>query len=254
MTPPELSHDEIEELVAADALSGLSELEGQRLRREMAEHGPDCPECARLLADYAGVAGELPLVAEPMALSPGAGSRLLERIHTDERTDGHRVGTLASRRDADRPPSDGVRVERGAARTRRWLATAAVAAAVAVVAGAIGYVLAPRGGSAVRVATFATAPGRSLAVAYTPGSAEARIVGANVPPPPAGRVYELWYRPPGSTVMRPAGTFAPRSAGVVDAAVHVGASFDALAVSVEPRGGSPHPTTAPIYLVRVPAS
>ena len=78
------------------------------------------------------------------------------------------------------------------------------------------------------------------------------VIGSNVTEPPDGKVYELWFLPEGGARMEPAGTFAPRR-GSVHASVQLGKSFTALAVSVEPRGGSEQPTTAPLYLARIPA-
>jgi hypothetical protein len=103
------------------------------------------------------------------------------------------------------------------------------------------------------VATLAAGP-RSLSVVYTPGATHGVVIGSNLAPPPQGKVYELWFRIPSTTTMRPAGTFTVRG-GQVRAPVTLGSSFDLLAVSVEPRGGSKQPTTTPIYVKEVrPAS
>jgi hypothetical protein len=50
--------------------------------------------------------------------------------------------------------------------------------------------------------------------------------------------------------MESAGTFVPQG-GTVLAPVSVGSSFVAVAVSVEPAGGSEHPTAEPVYLTKV---
>jgi len=100
------------------------------------------------------------------------------------------------------------------------------------------------------VATLAAAGDRSLAVTFRPGAREAWVVGTGLPDPAGGKVYELWYRTGASPRMQPAGTFSPRD-GTVVSKVDVGTSFDRLAVSVEPSGGSEQPTTTPIYIVSV---
>lgn len=76
------------------------------------------------------------------------------------------------------------------------------------------------------------------------------LIAGNLPPLASGRTYEMWVIPKGG---------APRSAGLFDAApegsaLHLlpgpldAASLGAVAVSVEPRNGSPAPTTTPIIV------
>lgn len=255
-------HDQIEELIVADALDGLDPAERDRLFREMAEHGPDCPDCARLLAEYGEVAGWLALALEPVPLSVDAEERLLRAA---------RGGSDSGLEPSQQVPTDDhdeavVLPERSArpaiARWRRWAAAASAAAVLAAVAGAVGWAIAPRGQATqsqflafvaapgTRVVTLAAGDGRSLAVAFRPGQHEAWVVGTGLPDPEGGKVYELWYRTGTSTRMTPAGTFSP-SDGTVVAKVEVGSAFDTLAVSVEPPGGSQQPTSKPVYLVSV---
>jgi len=237
MTGPERSHEQLEALIAADSLGGLSEPERTAMLDEMAEHGSGCADCARLTAEYREVATRVALLAEPVALSAGASDRLLE-LATAEREPA--AGTSSVRR---RAPS---RVGAGG----RWIAAVAVAASLAA-AGVVGYSVAPRPG-APHVVSFAAPAGQSLAVAYQPGSDRGLVIGSNVMAPAVGKVYELWFLPTGSARMEPAGTFAPTN-GTVRASVRLGKSFTTLAVSVDPRGGSRQPTSAPVYLVRPPA-
>jgi hypothetical protein len=255
-------HDQIEELIVADALDGLDAAERDRLFREMAEHGPDCPDCARLLAEYGEVAGWLALALEPVPLSADAEERLL-RAARGEPASGLRPSEQGPTGDHDEAVMLPERSARPAiARWRRWAAAASAAAVLAAVAGAVGWAIAPRGpgvqskflayvaAPGTRVVTLAAGDGRSLAVAFRPGQREAWVVGTGLPDPEGGKVYELWYRTGTSSRMAPAGTFSS-SDGTVVAKVEVGASFDTLAVSVEPRGGSEQPTSNPIYLISV---
>jgi len=143
----------------------------------------------------------------------------------------------------------------------RWVAAAAVAAAIAIVAGVAGYAV--RGGGSpaarqfvsfvaqpgTRVASFPAKDRQRLAVAYRPGHTEAWVVGANLDAPANGKVYELWYHPTGGSKMAPAGTFVPSDGSVVIPAT-VGSSFDTLAVTVEP-GFQNQPTTQPIFVTTV---
>ncbi|HKU82134.1 MAG TPA: anti-sigma factor [Candidatus Tumulicola sp.] len=68
--------------------------------------------------------------------------------------------------------------------------------------------------------------------------------------PPRGRVYQVWTLPKGAKAMVPASTFVPDAHGVAVIALAADArATAAVAVSVEPEGGSKRPTTKPILLV-----
>jgi hypothetical protein len=67
--------------------------------------------------------------------------------------------------------------------------------------------------------------------------------------PPAGKVYQAWTQPKGSKTMVPQPTFVPDKRGVVVVTLSADASkTHAVAVSIEPPGGSKAPTTSPIVL------
>jgi anti-sigma-K factor RskA len=237
MTPVELPHDELEELIAADALDGLSEADHDRMIEEMARHGADCADCRRLILAYAETAGRLAMAADPLPLSAGAEDRLIE---------------LARGVEWEVPAAPATVRSISTGRVRRWAAAAVVAAVLALVAGAVGYALAPNGpGGGVRVASFKASAGQTLAVAFSPGTHEAWIVGSNIAAPPNGKVYELWFQSGGTGPMHPAGTFSPTGGGVLSP-VSIDPSFSLLAVSVEPPGGSPAPTSAPVFVASPP--
>ena len=70
-----------------------------------------------------------------------------------------------------------------------------------------------------------------------------------LPPLPRGHVYQAWTLPKGGTVMSPSLTFTPTGIGTTlvplpDDATRV----VAVAVSVEPQGGSRAPTTKPAFV------
>lgn len=68
--------------------------------------------------------------------------------------------------------------------------------------------------------------------------------------PPRGRVYQVWTLSKGGKTMAPGSTFVPDAHGVAVIALAPDArSTAAVAVSVEPEGGSKHPTSKPIMLV-----
>lgn len=74
------------------------------------------------------------------------------------------------------------------------------------------------------------------------GDGRAVLVAENLPPTPEGEVYETWLMHGG--VPEPAGLFQPRDGG--DAAAPIEGPIDeaeAVAVTIEPSGGSPVPTS-----------
>jgi anti-sigma-K factor RskA len=74
----------------------------------------------------------------------------------------------------------------------------------------------------------------------------------NLPAPPAGHVYQAWTLPKGSKTMAPSSTFTPENGGVAVLRLPAQATaVEAVAVSVEPEGGSKQPTTKPIAVVRI---
>jgi anti-sigma-K factor RskA len=67
--------------------------------------------------------------------------------------------------------------------------------------------------------------------------------------PPTGKVYQAWTLPKGSKTMAPSITFKPGASGETLIRLPVLAdAVVAVAVSVEPAGGSKQPTTKPIAL------
>ncbi|MGW6391040.1 anti-sigma factor [Streptomyces sp. NPDC055103] len=79
---------------------------------------------------------------------------------------------------------------------------------------------------------------------------QAVFAASGMAPPPAGKVYQLWYDDDGT--MRPAGLMDPGATaeatlleGPVDGAAGMG-------ITVEPAGGSPQPTSAPVAVLAFP--
>ena len=73
-----------------------------------------------------------------------------------------------------------------------------------------------------------------------------------LPAPPPGRVYQAWTLAKGAKTVAPSVTFEPSSGGVAVVRLPEAATtIAAVAVSVEPEGGSKQPTTKPIALVRI---
>jgi hypothetical protein len=60
-------HDRVEELLAARALDGLDPEEAALAERALVEHVPGCARCREALDGFSAVAGDLGLLAEPVA-------------------------------------------------------------------------------------------------------------------------------------------------------------------------------------------
>jgi anti-sigma-K factor RskA len=69
---------------------------------------------------------------------------------------------------------------------------------------------------------------------------------------PAGRVYQAWTLAKGAKTVRPSVTFTVANSNTTIVEIPAGAqSLAAVAVSIEPAGGSRQPTTKPIALVKL---
>ena len=75
------------------------------------------------------------------------------------------------------------------------------------------------------------------------------VVRGTLPPPPAGKVYELWLQRPDGTMAR-AGLVSD-VAGIRDGVVLQGdaATATGAGITLEPAGGSDAPTSTPLALV-----
>lgn len=72
---------------------------------------------------------------------------------------------------------------------------------------------------------------------------------SKLPSLPRGRVYQAWTAPKGSSNVLPSVTFTPNAEGVAVVALPVDATrVGAVAMSVEPEGGSKSPTTTPAFV------
>lgn len=75
----------------------------------------------------------------------------------------------------------------------------------------------------------------------------------NAPRLPAGKVYQAWTLPQGSKRMAPSVTFVPEKGRVLLRLPVNAAQIAAVAVSVEPVGGSAQPTSKPVFVVLFPS-
>lgn len=95
------------------------------------------------------------------------------------------------------------------------------------------------------------ASGTSGTVVLSPSRHQAVLVASSLPVLPDGRVYEAWTNQPDPV---PAGTFTPDQAKIMVALPARALAAQSVAVTVEPVGGSAHPTTDAIFTVNIPQS
>jgi len=73
-----------------------------------------------------------------------------------------------------------------------------------------------------------------------------------LPAPPKGKVYQAWTLHNGAKLMSPSVTFVPNRNGVAVVQLPVNASqIAAVALSVEPEGGSKQPTSTPTFVLKL---
>lgn len=78
------------------------------------------------------------------------------------------------------------------------------------------------------------------------------LVMRTLPALPAGHVYQAWTLAPGAKSVAPSVTFVPDNRGfVVVSLPEASANVSAVAISVEPVGGSQAPTTTPLFVRKV---
>lgn len=91
-------------------------------------------------------------------------------------------------------------------------------------------------------ATVVTSRSQNRAVFLTSG----------LPDLPGGETYQLWFNDAG--VMRPAGLVAPGFGTRTVLLQGTIGQAEGMGITIEPAGGSPHPTSAPIALMAFPAT
>lgn len=77
------------------------------------------------------------------------------------------------------------------------------------------------------------------------------IVLQDLPTPPHGKIYQAWTLAKGHKRVAPSVTFAPRGSTTVVRLPEAVSAVAAVAVSIEPEGGSTQPTTKPIAVVNI---
>lgn len=212
--------------VAAYALGALDPAEAEAF----AAHLATCSVCREELAEFENVVAALPMSAPRHPAPAALRQRVLEAVAAEPRT---APAARPERRRQARP---------WAALSRPSLALGLTA--IIVVAVVLGLTLG--GGSPhTRVYTAQVMGSAGTAkLAVTDGRAE--LIVRHMPPPPQGKIYEVWVAR-GHVVEPTAALFSVTRGGSADVAVPGGVrDVRVVMVTPEPAGGSRVPTHAPV--------
>ncbi len=222
--------EEIDEVLAAYVLSALSAQDTTDVRG----HFTTCRHHDELLAALVAAAEALPLAVPERDPSPRLRARMLAAFDAEV---------------AGRQPAAFARLP-GARRWLRpqpsfaWLAAAALLLAVVGLATWNAVLLLGGEEAPTLVARFAGASG-SGQVVYLKGERLA-LVNVELPAAPAGHVYQAWGMQETGPVS--IGFVPNHGAAALDADL---SGADAVAISVEPAGGSSQPTTEPVLVAKL---
>jgi anti-sigma-K factor RskA len=200
-------------------------------------HVAGCDACREELAALRTASDALPASAPTVEPPPQLKGRIMAEVEREAAL------LQAAGAPADRPPQDA----RPARARRPWLRWAAPAAAALAVAAAALAVSLSGGGEHVvpLVVDRAQAGGAHGELHMQDGGA--MLVVDGLPEPGAGRVYQVWVKPPGRAPRPTNALFVPSRDGSastgVPLKVHEG---DAVLVTSEPAGGSRTPTRVPL--------
>ena len=235
------THDRLKELVAPYVLGAVP-------RNEMAfvrAHILSCDECMTEADSFAQVAEKLPLVVQPVALPEGFTERVLaaagkpaatQTFKSDEGKDAE-VVSLAERR---RPHLVSV------------IATAAALIAFAVMSMSLFQTRQDLQRQEVAVGALLRAGDDSMGLQGSSGAVakmiasngHSSLVVAGLGSAPDNHTYQLWIQRDGE--MESAGTFdVEEGVAVLDTEWDLD-EYEGAAITIEPAGGSPQPTSQPI--------
>jgi anti-sigma-K factor RskA len=215
---------------AAYLLGALEPSEAERFRR----HLEDCVVCRDEHAALRPMVDLLPLSVPQHPAPAELRRRVMRRVRSE------RVSTAA------------------AAPRRQWghlirLPRPALAGALAAVlaVAVVGGLELSGGGSSVRVIRASVTGVRGTAELRISGQ-RAELIANHLPPPPAGRIYEIWIQRGAGTPSPTHALFSVTASGAAD--VGVPGNLDGVStimVTPEPAGGSLVPTHAPVIVARL---
>jgi anti-sigma-K factor RskA len=210
-------------------------------------HLSTCEACRREVAQLQVAADTLPLAAVQVGPPP----ELRDRIMAVVRSEAELLNAAGAR--GDEPAAAPAAKP---ARRRRWSLSlrplpAAIAASVLVAAGVIGGIVLT-GGNDTRTVTgtvqIASAPTARAALKLSDDATNLQV--RNMPPPPSGKVYQVWLKRPNQDPAPTTALFRTDPNGSADVEIQRGRlkGVDQVLVTAEPDGGSMTPTSAPVIV------
>lgn len=250
-----MTEDEFAELASGHALHTLSDVDERRYDEALAAN----PLWAERAAAEADTAAALAEMLTPVAPPPAVRAELLARIAATPQGDVPQDEARAVVQSADDAvPSAAPR--HAAAPRRRWFALAAsLALLVALGVGTVAVVsqtLRPaavialdeiEGAPDAQVASIDLDGGARLTAHWSDSLGSAVLVTDGLDDLDSSRTYQLWYVRGEERI--PAGVFdtrAGQATAALEGEMHAG---DTIAVTIEPPGGSPAPTTDPVAVI-----
>jgi anti-sigma-K factor RskA len=213
--------EHLDELIAAHALDALDADAAAAAEQHLA----GCPQCRKQLAEFRAVAAGLALSVPQAAPPPDLRDRILASVEPVV-------------------PAPSARAEPRRRRRLSWPSIAVPALGLAVVALLIWNVSLRSDinslHSSLSSDRTATMAGFGNVVVQPSGTVKLFASPAALR---SGKTYEAWVITPAGAAL-PAGTFSSASTGFT--LTRSGHKGDVIAVTVEPAGGSPKPTTTPI--------
>jgi anti-sigma-K factor RskA len=210
-------------------------------------HLATCADCRREVADLQVAADTLPLAAVQVGPPP----ELRDRIMTIVRSEAELLAAAGARADGptDAPAAEAPR------RRRRWSLSLrplpAAIAASALAAGVIGGIVLT-GGNDTKTVTgtvqIASAPAARASLQLSDDATKLEV--RRMPPPPAGKVYQVWLKRPNQDPAPTTALFRTDRSGSADVEIQRGRlkGVDQVLVTAEPDGGSMKPTSAPVIV------
>jgi anti-sigma-K factor RskA len=236
------------ETAASYVLGALPEDEYERFVAHLA----GCDDCRESVAALQVAADALPLAAVQIAPPP----ELKDRIMGVIRTEAELLGAAEARGDAP-----GTAAEPPPARRRWWRRPAlalrplpaAAAAAVLIAVGVVGGVVLSGGDDTRTVqgtVLVASAPKARAALELSDKASKLTVSG--MPPPPSGKVYQVWLKRPAQNPTPTTALFRVDARGRADVEIQRGdlKGIEQVLVTAEPDGGSKAPTSNPVIAAR----
>jgi anti-sigma-K factor RskA len=227
----------------------LGALPEDELERFVA-HLAGCDDCREIVAALQVASDALPLAAVQISPPP----QLKDRVMTVVAGEAQMLGAAEAR--AGGAPSAGA--EGPPHRRRRSLLalrplSVAVAAGVLIAVGVVGGVILSGGDNTRTVqgtVLVASAPKARAALEVSDEASKLTVSG--MPPPPPGKVYQVWLKRPAQDPTPTTALFRVDSRGRADVEVQRGSlkGIEQVLVTAEPEGGSKAPTSNPVIAAR----